>query len=143
MKKKEWILITLIAAAAVIALLVMKMPRASTEIASSSDIGSKDPYASAPEPQEEAKGDWIAVLHRNRIILYFDSGIDGEYAVEGNLGEMVIEVAEQKWHVKDVHCYDYTCQRMGWNDVGAIIPIICIPNDIVILPAADAWSYLD
>lgn len=135
----------MIVAASLVALLSMKLAKANplaealVQQASQDD----DPYANAPEPQQEAVGDWIAVLHRNRIAMYFDSGVDAEYTVEGNLGEMVIEVSDRKWHVKEVYCYDYTCKRMGWNDIEGIIPIICIPNDIVILPAADAWSYLE
>lgn len=145
MKKKEWIAILLIVVASLVALLSMKLARANSLAEGFGKHASQvdDPYANAPEPQQEAAGDWIAVLHRNRIAMYFDSGIDAEYTVEGNLGEMVIEVSDRKWHVKEVHCYDYTCQRMGWNDVEGIMPIICIPNDIVIVPAADAWSYLE
>jgi hypothetical protein len=37
-----------------------------------------------------------------------------------------------------VACYDYTCKNMGWVSEDSILPIICLPNDIVIIDAATA-----
>ena len=140
MKKREWILTGIIVAAALIMLAVMKwMPRAEAkEPVPVSSAETTDPDASVPMPETKAKGDWIAVVNRSRVILYFDSGIDGEYEVEGNIGHMVIEVKDAMWHVKEVDCYDYTCQHMGWIGMDSILPIICLPNDIVIIDAATA-----
>ena len=78
MKKKEILMIAVIAALSLAALLYMKLvpKRGSGQLPD-------DPYASEEMPAEEAKGDWIAVVHRNRVILWFDSGIDADYTVEG------------------------------------------------------------
>ncbi len=131
MKKKEWIAVLGIALISALALLLMKvLPK--------NGQNTFNPDGSMNKPTEEAKGSWIAVVNRNRVILYFDSGVDGEYTVEGNVSEMVIEVADGSWHVKDVACYDYTCKNMGWVSEDSILPIICLPNDIVIIDAATA-----
>ncbi len=132
MKKKEWLIIVLIAVLALGAIAFRRMTAGGS--------ASSDPYADIDAPKTDAKGDWIAVVHRSRIIMYFDSGIDGEYTVEGNVGKMIIEVKNQKWHVLDVDCYDYTCKNMGWMDRNNLLPIICLPNDLVIVDAATAQN---
>lgn len=131
MKKKEWIILAVIALAALIMLGVMKMmPKNSAE---------RDPSLM---PEEDAKGIWVAVVNRNKAILYFDSGIDAEYQVTGNVSDMTIEVADGRWRVKEVQCYDFTCKNMGWVDEEAILPIICLPNDIVIVDAETAANMI-
>lgn len=81
----------------------------------------------------EAKGEWIGVIHHNKVVLYFDSGIDDTYTVKGDIGEMVIEVKDQSWRVLEVECPNHVCEQMGWHNTDTIgIPITCVPNDIVI-----------
>lgn len=128
MKKKEWLIIILIAVLAAGAILFRRI----TAGGGSQGI-----------PVSEAKGEWIAVVHGGRIIQYFDSGIDAEYTVEGDVGQMVIEVKDKKWHVLDVDCYDYTCRNMGWMDHDNLLPIICLPNDIVIIDANTAQNMIE
>lgn len=131
MKKKEWIIVLVIAAFSLIALGVMRMmPKKNAE------------YDPSVLPDKDPQGIWVAVVNRNRVILYFDSGVDAEYEVDGNIGHMTIEVADGRWHVKDVECYDYTCKNMGWVDESAILPIICLPNDIVIIDAETAANMI-
>jgi len=147
MKKKEWLALAVVALIAVAWIIVSKvMPKTparpdSTVQSASEVLQTEDPYASVPKPTEEAKGEWVAVVWRNRIILYFDSGVDAHYTVTGDIGDMTIEVKDLQWHVEEVHCYDYTCQRMGWAGKDSIIPIICLPNNLVILPADEAQEY--
>lgn len=87
------------------------------------------------EPTDDAKGYWIGVLYDNKPILYFDSGIDDTYSVTGDVGEMVIEVKDNAWHVKQVECPNHVCEQMGWHDIDTLgIPITCVPNNIVIVP---------
>lgn len=138
MKKKEILMIAVIAALSLAALLYMKLvpKRGSGQLPD-------DPYASEEMPAEEAKGDWIAVVHRNRVILWFDSGIDADYTVEGNVGHMHIEVRNRSWHVADVDCYDYTCKNMGWMDIDSYLCIVCLPNDLVIADGATAMNILE
>ena len=135
MKKKEWLIIILLAVLALGWIGFRKLGNTGSAIA--------DPDAGVEVPDKEAKGDWIAVVHRNRIILCFDSGVDAEYTVEGNVGEMIIEVKDKKWHVREVECYDYTCKNMGWADQNNLFPIICLPNDLVIVNAETAWNMME
>lgn len=89
-------------------------------------------------PTTQAKGKWVAIIHRQKVAQWFDSGVDGEYTVEGNYGEMVVEVKEGKWHVKEVECPNHTCENMGWDNGENLVPITCIPNDIII--ATEDWA---
>lgn len=136
MKKKEWILTGVIVLAALIMLAGMKYMNSGSS--GCLPVQTAGPDGSAPVPDYQAEGEWIAVVHRNKIILYFDSGTAGEYEVEGNVGRMRIEVKDGRWHVKEVDCYDYTCRNMGWADTDSIFPIICLPNDLVIIDAKTA-----
>ncbi len=147
MKKKEWILLAVIAVVSLAAILIMRLPKNTAEGTGTNHQpyvyadDSEDPYASAVLPDWEPEGEWIAVVFRSsRVVLYFDSGVDGEYTVHGNVGHMDIEVKDRKWHVKDVDCYDYTCKNMGWMSADALLPIICLPNDLVIIDAETAQN---
>lgn len=93
-------------------------------------------------PTTQAKGTWVAIIHRSKVQQWFDSGVDDEYTIEGNYGKMVIEVKDKKWHVKEVECPNHTCQQMGWDDGTNIVPITCIPNDIMICTQEFAENYL-
>ena len=132
MKRKEWLIIILIVLLALGAIVFRRITAGNSTSAAS--------YTGADAPETEAKGEWVAVVHHGRIILYFDSGVDSQYTVEGDVGQMVIEVKDRKWHVLDVDCYDYTCKNMGWMDHDNLLPIICLPNDLVIIDAAAAQN---
>lgn len=135
MKKKEWIALLVIALIAALMLAVMKILPGKSE-------PQFNPDGSMNRPSTEAKGTWIAAVNRGRVLLYFDSAVDAEYTIEGNISEMTIEVAGGRWRVKEVACYDYTCKNMGWVSEDSILPIICLPNDIVIVDAATADNML-
>ncbi len=83
-------------------------------------------------PKETAKGEWVAVVHRNQIALWFDSGVNDTYVVEGDYGEMHIEVKDGSWHIVEVDCPNHTCEQMGWDNGSNFMPITCIPNNIFI-----------
>ena len=147
MKKKEMMILAVLA---LISLAVIGWMRFGPKIGGSGAdnrlpyvyADEKDgPYASAEMPDWEPSGQWVAVVWRSsRVLLYFDSGVDGEYTVEGNIGHMHIEVKDNMWHVKDVDCYDYTCKNMGWMGKDSFLPIICLPNDLVIIDAETAQN---
>lgn len=132
MNRKEQLIILLIM---VIAVTMIVLRRMQPEPDIDHNAGSRTSF-----PQEEAKGMWVAVVHDHQVVMYFDSGIDGRYTVAGNVGEMHIEVRDGRWHVEDVDCYDFTCKNMGWMDAENPLPIICLPNDIVIVDAATAQN---
>ncbi len=93
-------------------------------------------------PNEKAEGIWVAVIHNQKVEKWFDSGIDADYTVTGDYGEMTIEVKDGKWHVKEVECPNHTCEGMGWDDGNSIMPITCIPNGIMIASQELAENYL-
>ena len=74
----------------------------------------------------------LGIVHRGKVVQWFDSGIDGEYVVKGNVGEVHVEVKDKKWHVREVDCPNQLCVKMGWADENSIIPITCLPNDVFI-----------
>ena len=83
-------------------------------------------------PSEKPVGIWVGIVHRGKVIQWFDSGVDGEYVVTGNVGEVHVEVKDKKWHVREVDCPNQLCVKMGWADENSIIPITCLPNDVFI-----------
>lgn len=93
-------------------------------------------------PTEQPVGIWVGIVHRGKVIQWFDSGVDGEYVVTGNVGEVHVEVKDKKWHVREVECPNQLCVKMGWADENSIIPITCLPNDVFIGSANLLSEYL-
>ncbi len=109
MKKKEIIIIAVIAAAAAAAILLMHIFRS-----------------------DKASGVTVAVQYQNRIVYEFDPAFDQEYELTGDYGKMVIEVKDMKWHVKEVECPNHICEHMGWMGPDDLMPITCLPNNLII-----------
>ncbi len=110
MKRREWIIIGILAAAAVIAIAIMKL-----------------------KPSSQASGYVVAIQHRNTIVQEFDPMVDAVYKVDGDVGGLEVEVKDGKWHVINEQCPNHVCANMGWmgvNDVG--VPITCLPNNVII-----------
>ena len=93
-------------------------------------------------PSEKPVGIWVGIVHRGKVIQWFDSGVDGEYVVTGNVGEVHVEVKDKKWHVREVDCPNQLCVKMGWADENSIIPITCLPNEVFIGSANLLSEYL-
>ena len=93
-------------------------------------------------PSEQPVGIWVGIVHRGKVVQWFDSGVDGEYVVTGNVGELHIEVKGRKWHVREAECPNQLCVKMGWADENSIIPITCLPNDVFIGSANLLSEYL-
>ena len=93
-------------------------------------------------PSEQPVGIWVGIVHRGKVIQWFDSGVDGEYVVTGDVGEVHVEVKDKKWHVREVECPNQLCVKMGWADENSIIPITCLPNDVFIGSANLLSEYL-
>lgn len=142
MKKKEiYILISiiLIAVLGIIGLNIVKnkkQPAKKDEsTAETTPTPSMEPNTDTDSlgvPSEKPIGIWVGIVHRGKVVQWFDSGIDGEYVVKGNVGEVHVEVKDKKWHVREVDCPNQLCVKMGWADENSIIPITCLPNDVFI-----------
>ena len=142
MKKKEiYILISiiLIAVLGIVGLNIAKSKKQPTKkdepTAETTPTPSTEPSTNADSlgvPSEKPVGIWVGIVHRGKVVQWFDSGIDGEYVVKGNVGEVHVEVKDKKWHVLEVDCPNQLCVKMGWADENSIIPITCLPNDVFI-----------
>ena len=142
MKKKEiYILISiiLIAVLGIIGLNIAKNKKQPTKkdepTAETTPTPSTEPSTNADSlgvPTEKPVGIWVGIVHHGKVLQWFDSGIDGEYVVKGNVGEVHVEVKDKKWHVREVDCPNQLCVKMGWADENSIIPITCLPNDVFI-----------
>ena len=152
MKKKEiYILISiiLIAVLGIIGLNIAKNKKQPTKkdepTAETTPIPSTEPSTNADSlgvPTEKPVGIWVGIVHRGKVVQWFDSGIDGEYVVKGNVGEVHVEVKDKKWHVREAECPNQLCVKMGWADENSIIPITCLPNDVFIGSANLLSEYL-
>ena len=142
MKKKEiYILISiiLIAVLGIIGLNIAKNKKQPTKkdepTAETTPTPSTEPSTNADSlgvPTEKPVGIWVGIVHRGKVVQWFDSGIDGEYVVKCNVGEVHVEVKDKKWHVREADCPNQLCVKMGWADENSIIPITCLPNDVFI-----------
>ena len=149
MKKKEiYILISiiLIAVLGIVSLNITKNKKP-TPTPTSEPTADTTPTPSTDSstlsiPSEQPVGIWVGIVHRGKVIQWFDSGVDGEYVVTGNVGEVHVEVKDKKWHVREVECPNQLCVKMGWADENSIIPITCLPNDVFIGSANLLSEYL-
>ena len=152
MKKKEiYILISiiLIAVLGIVGLNIAKNKKQPTKkdepTAETTPTPSTEPSTNADSlgvPTEKPVGIWVGIVHRGKVVQWFDSGIDGEYVVTGDVGEVHVEVKDKKWHVREVDCPNQLCVKMGWADENSIIPITCLPNDVFIGSANLLSEYL-
>jgi len=152
MKKKEiYILISiiLIAVLGIVGLNIAKSKKQPTKkdepTAETTPTPSTEPSTNADSlgvPTEKPVGIWVGIVHRGKVVQWFDSGIDGEYVVTGDVGEVHVEVKDKKWHVREVDCPNQLCVKMGWADENSIIPITCLPNDVFIGSANLLSEYL-
>ncbi len=140
MKKKEIWITAIIAVIAVAAILIVNLVRAQNK----SNVDAQASAGTATGiPTEQAVGQWVAVIHGNAADLWFDSGVDNTYTVTGDYGTMTITVKDNKWCVSSVECPNHNCEQMGWDDGTKMVPITCIPNNIIICTYDVALNYLE
>ena len=119
MKKKEIIILAVIALLAVVAIVALNMPKNVSKTS-------------------ETKGVMVAIYHRNKIVQEFDSGIDAVYTIEGDYGTLDVEVKDGKWRVTNEECPNHICAEMGWIGEGEYLPITCLPNNVVVVEETPA-----
>lgn len=117
--------------------------RAQAEAEASASASASAEAAKDQAPTDTPKGQWVAVIHRNHVAFWFDSGVDDTYTTTGDYGEMTITVKDNKWCVSEVECPNHNCEQMGWDDGTNFIPITCIPNNIIICTEETAQNYLE
>lgn len=131
MKKKEIVIIALIAAVSFVLLIVLNRNGGT---AAGKGSASDQAYAVGDDMADfkSASGVTVAVQHRDQIVLVFDPAADAIYHIEGDVGGLDVEVKDDKWHVTNEQCPNHVCAGMGWMGPDDIIPITCLPNNVMI-----------
>ena len=78
------------------------------------------------------KGPSIEVIHGNKVVQKLDPNVDGKYTVEGSYGQLVVEVKDGKFRITEEECPNHVCSAMGWVDGDGYLPILCLPNEIMV-----------
>ena len=138
MKKKEWIILAVIAVLAAGFLLWtnrdQKVPADTGTVPTEEAVPTEE---TVPTVSPEDAQYMVSVVYHNRVIMTFDYREDAVYHVDGDSGGLEIEVKDNKWHVINEQCPNHICASMGWVDVNEIIPITCLPNGIFIYPGVE------
>ena len=77
------------------------------------------------------EGTTAIVYYENKEILKIDMNLDKEYTVQGLLGDVIIEVKENKIRVKKENSPNHICSKEGYIS-DSTKPLICLPNKVVI-----------
>jgi len=72
------------------------------------------------------------VSYREEEVLRIDMSVDDTYIVEGTLGDVFIEVKDKALRVEKETSPYHLCSIQGWVEF-ANVPIVCLPNHIVIM----------
>jgi hypothetical protein len=77
------------------------------------------------------EGGVAEVYYKDEIILNVDLSIDGEYVVDGELGDVILEVKDNKIRVKRENSPRNICSKEGFIGDSSRV-LICLPNKITI-----------
>ena len=108
MKKKEVLIIAILAIISIIAIFVLK------------------------RPVQQNNQVTVAIRHRNEVVQTFHPDEDGLYHIDGSYGSLDVEVKDGKWRLINEICPNHICVQMGWKTPEDIDLIICLPNEIII-----------
>lgn len=77
------------------------------------------------------KGTVAEVYYEDQLITYIDLSIDKEYVVNGELGDVVLEVKDNMIRVKKENSPRHICSKEGFIGDSSRT-LICLPNKIII-----------
>lgn len=66
------------------------------------------------------------------VLLTFNINENNYYEIKGKYGYFHIEVKDRKCRAIDVDCPNQICVHTGWISVDSPLPIVCLPNGIVV-----------
>ncbi|TFG82752.1 MAG: NusG domain II-containing protein [Erysipelotrichales bacterium] len=72
------------------------------------------------------------VTYKDKEVLRIDMAINKNYTVKGTLGDVLIEVKDKAIRVEKETSPYHLCWLQGWVQY-AHVPIVCLPNHIVII----------
>lgn len=77
------------------------------------------------------EGTMAEVYYGDKLITTINLNIDGEYVVDGELGDVVLEVKDKMIRVKEENSPKHICSKEGF--IGdSFRTLICLPNRIII-----------
>lgn len=68
----------------------------------------------------------------DNVLLSFDINEDNYYTLQGSYGTFNIEVKDGKCRAIDVECPNQICVHTGWISTDNPVPIICLPNELIV-----------
>ena len=82
----------------------------------------------------QKKTEMAQVLYSGTVVmLEFDINEDAIYHLRGDVGHFDVEVKDGQFRMINVDCPNHNCEGMGWQpDDNFYMPIICIPNNVVV-----------
>lgn len=88
------------------------------------------------------KGNTAIVYYEGKEVLKIDMIINKEYKVKGYLGDVVIEVVDNKVRVVEEVSPNHICQKQGYIKDNTK-SLVCLPNKIIIKITNDKDKELD
>lgn len=88
------------------------------------------------------QGNTAVVYYEDKEVLKIDLSINKEYKVKGFLGDVVIEVKDNKVRVIEETSPNNICQKQGYIK-DSTKTIVCLPNKIIIKITNDKDNELD
>lgn len=76
------------------------------------------------------------VYYEDKLMLSVDLSVDGEYIVDGELGDVVLEVKDNKIRVKSETSPRNICSKEGFIGDSSRT-LICLPNKIIVKIVGD------
>lgn len=85
---------------------------------------------------------YALVEYHGSEVLRIDLEEDASYEVQGDLGPVVIEVKDRKVRVEKEESPYHYCSMQGWVEYSNV-PIVCLPNGIIVKIMSDKSSGTD
>ena len=77
------------------------------------------------------QGSIAKVYYEDKLILTIDLNINKEYQVDGELGDVILEVKDKQIRVKEENSKYHICSKEGFIGDSSRT-LICLPNKIII-----------
>lgn len=78
--------------------------------------------------------EYIEVINQQqKVLLKVPLRKDGDYQIKGEIGYFHLEVKNGQYRAHDVDCPDKVCESIGWVSKDNYMPIICLPNGIMVV----------
>jgi len=77
------------------------------------------------------EGSIAEVYFEDNLVLTIDLNIDSEYTVDGELGDVVLEVKDKKIRVKSENSPRNICSKEGYIGDSSRT-LICLPNKVIV-----------